>query len=91
MFYVVCYVSMLYFHPTHVNRGQYFDAKRMFSENRLKLNRNKTELIKVWSEVQHKKLDTFLPGNITGNTLSPTDTFRFFCVWLDPDFHFQTC
>ena len=65
------------------------DVKKWLSANKLKLNRDKTELIVFGSKIQHEKLNKSFPVNILGNFLSPVGVVRNLGVWFDSDFSFS--
>ena len=52
------------------------------SENKLKLNPDKTEFIVFGAKDRHKWLSDSLPVNILGNCLSPADVVRNLGVLL---------
>ena len=56
------------------------------SENKLKLNPNKTEFIVFGEKDSYKWLSDSFPVNILGNCLSPTDVVRNLGVLLDAKF-----
>ena len=58
------------------------------SENKLKLNPDKTEFIVFGAKDRHKWLSDSLPVNILGNCLSPADVVRNLGVLFDAKFCF---
>ena len=57
--------------------------------NKLKLNPDKTEFIIIGNEKQRKLLSKFLPANILGNHLTPSDSVRNLGIMFDSDFKFS--
>ena len=58
------------------------------SENKLKLNPDKTEFIVFGAKDRYKWLSDSFPVNILGNCLSPTDIVCNLCVLFDAKFCF---
>ena len=58
------------------------------SENKLRLNPDKTELIGFGAKDRYKWLSDSFPVNILGKCLSPTDVARNLGVLFDAKFHF---
>ena len=64
------------------------DIQVWMSENKLKLNPDKTEFIVFGAKDRHKWLSDSLPVNILGNCLSPADVVRNLGVLFDAKFCF---
>ena len=64
------------------------DIQVWMSENKLKLNPDKTEFIVFGAKDRYKWLSDSFPVNILGNCLSPTDVVRNLGVLFDPKFCF---
>ena len=64
------------------------DIQVWMSENKLKLNPDKTEFIVFGAKDKHKWLSDSLPVNILGNCLSPADVVRNLGVLFDAKFCF---
>ena len=64
------------------------DIRVWMSENKLKLNHNKTEFIVFCAKDRYKWLSDSFPINILGNCLSPTDVARNLGVLFDAKFCF---
>ena len=65
------------------------DIQVWMSENKLKLNPDKTEFIVFGAKDRHKWLSDSLPVNILGNCLSPADVVRNLGVLFDAKFFSQ--
>ena len=64
------------------------DIQVWMSENKLKLNPDKTEFIVFGAKDRHKWLSDSFPVNILGNCLSPADVVRNLDVLFDAKFFF---
>ena len=86
--------TQLFIHLTHVNASTAFDklrkclddVKLWLATNKLKLNTDKTDFIIFGSRLQRKKLENFLPVDILGELLTPSDAVKNLGVWFDSDF-----
>ena len=65
------------------------DIQDWMSSNKLKLNPDKTEFILFGTPAQRKKLESFFPVNILGNSLSPAKFAKNLGVTFDADFTFK--
>ena len=65
------------------------DIQVWMSENKLKLNPDKTECIVFGAKDRYKWLSDSFPDNILGNCLSPTDVVRNLGVLFDAKFCFK--
>ena len=64
------------------------DVKLWLCANKLKLNADKTDFIIFGSKSQQEKFNPFLPVNILGESLIPSDAIKNLGVWFDSDFSF---
>ena len=65
------------------------DVQNWMSENKLKLNSDKTELILLGTKSQRDKLADRFPVDILGSQIRPTDKARNLGVIFDADFSFS--
>ena len=66
------------------------DIQLWMAENKLKLNPDKTEFIIIGSKQQQSSLKQFLPVDILGNQLNPTEKVRNLGVIFDSEFKFSS-
>ena len=59
------------------------------TDNKLRLNANKTEFIITGTSRQRNKLTRFFPTNILSHNITPPDTVRNLGVTFDGDFNFS--
>ena len=89
--------TQLFIHLTHQSAADAFerlklcldDVKLWLGSNKLKLNADKTEFIIYRSKTQRERLKTFLPINILGESLMPSEYVKNLGVWFDSNFSFS--
>jgi len=59
------------------------------TNNKLRLNANKTDFIIIGTSRQRSKLNHFFPANILRHSTTPPDTIRNLRVTVDSDFNFR--
>jgi len=59
------------------------------TNNKLRLNANKTDLIIIGISRQRSKLTHFFPSNILSHSITPSDIVRNLGVTFDSDFNFR--
>ena len=64
------------------------DISGWVTNNKLRLNANKTDFIIIGTSRQRSKL-TFFPTNILSHSITPSDTVRNLGVTFDSDFNFR--
>ena len=81
------YQSVIHFLMIH-NKSCLNDIQVWMSENKLKLNHDKTKFIVFGAKDRHKWLNDSFPVNILGNCLSPADVVCNLGVLFDAKFCF---
>jgi len=64
------------------------DISGWMTNNKLRLNANKTVFIIIGTSRQRRKLTCFFPTNILSHSITPSDTVRNLRVTFDSDFNF---
>jgi len=59
------------------------------TNNKLRLNANKTDFITIGTSRQRSKLTHFFPTNILSHSITPSDTVRNLVVTVDSEFNFR--
>ena len=65
------------------------DISGWMTNNKLRLNANKTDFIIIGTSRQRSKLTRFFPTNILSHSITPSDTVRNLGVTFDSDFNFR--
>jgi len=65
------------------------DISGWMTNNKLRLNVNKTDFVILGTSRQRSKLTNFFLTNILSHSITPSDTVRNFGVTFDSDFNFR--